>query len=533
VSIPEKSQNGNRHTGKNRLLELVRERTARSNGNGKPADAWVDEDVEWVEERDGYIPAADQAFFALSPEEQKAPMLAAFREAVKEVKEERPETSTPAQDEAMVRDLAATMLALSGCPDEEMDFLYEVEPDGSRIAGLSKAVVDLLREAGPEWRMARRPGLVEQIKADCRAIGIVGEERVAMMVYVVGTSRLLERPLAAIVQGRSSSGKSYLVNRVAQLFPAEQVLHAMRITPQALSYYKKLDHLFVVAGERSKVQDDSAADATAMLRQAISEHRISKLVTVKEEGKWTAKHIDLPATIAYVETTTSGAEDIFPEDLNRALLLKTDDSEAQTRAILQQKTARYDATEEGDETAAAKVQSIIEKHQAFQSILKKLPVVIPFAAKLAATIPAQRVEARRVADQIFIVIEAVTLLHQHQRERNAAGHVKATLDDYRVARDLLLAPLGESLGVPTSAERLYDLLAKRYPARQPFTTFDAQKVDTGASESSVRKWLWMLAEHGCAEQVAPARGPKPASWRLCAKTPRDAVLPAPEALEES
>ena len=83
-----------------------------------------------------------------------------------------------------------------------------------------------------------------------------------------GTSRLLPRPLSVLVQGDSSTGKSHLIARIAELFPPEQVLRATRMTPQALYHLEDpIAHKFVVGGERSRVQDDASADATAALRQ--------------------------------------------------------------------------------------------------------------------------------------------------------------------------------------------------------------------------------------------------------------------------
>src|SRR5262249_16728051 len=82
--------------------------------------------------------------------------------------------------------------------------------------------------------------------------------------YLAGVSRLLERPLAVIVQGPSSSGKSYVIAKVAELFPPEAVVLAHQMTPQALFHMEpgSLEHRFVVAGERSRLENDDSAEAT-------------------------------------------------------------------------------------------------------------------------------------------------------------------------------------------------------------------------------------------------------------------------------
>ena len=68
-------------------------------------------------------------------------------------------------------------------------------------------------------RLLEDPALIDRIEADIEAAGVAGEHDLRLTLYLVGTSRLLPRPLAAIVQGQSSSGKSFTVERVAKLFP--------------------------------------------------------------------------------------------------------------------------------------------------------------------------------------------------------------------------------------------------------------------------------------------------------------------------
>jgi hypothetical protein len=146
---------------------------------------------------------------------------------------------------------------------------------------------------------------VEDIVADCRSLGIVGQTELLLALYMVGTSRLLERPLSAIVLGSSSSGKSYMLGQLARLFPLDQVINATRMTPQALYHGKNghLKHKFVVAGERSRNTED-VGDATAALRQLQSEGVINKLITVQKGGEWVTQTVTQEGPIAFAETTT-------------------------------------------------------------------------------------------------------------------------------------------------------------------------------------------------------------------------------------
>ncbi len=55
----------------------------------------------------------------------------------------------------------------------------------------------------------KSPRLVEYVLAHIKHLGIVGETMAALALFLVFTSRLLSKPLAAVVQGSSSSGKSF------------------------------------------------------------------------------------------------------------------------------------------------------------------------------------------------------------------------------------------------------------------------------------------------------------------------------------
>jgi hypothetical protein len=159
------------------------------------------------------------------------------------------------------------------------------------------------------------------ILADVEALGVAGEKTLALTVYLVGVSRLLARPLAMIVQGQSSSGKSYIIEKIAELFPPEAVLHAKQMTPQALFHMPRgsLEHRWIVAGERSRIEGDDAAEATRALREMISSGKLSKLMPEKgEDGAIVTRHIEQKGPVAYIESTT--LHKIFDEDANRCIM---------------------------------------------------------------------------------------------------------------------------------------------------------------------------------------------------------------------
>src|SRR5271170_7501009 len=74
------------------------------------------------------------------------------------------------------------------------------------------------------------------------SLGYVGETTNKRLAYLVATSRLLVKPLSAILMAPSGSGKSELLDKLALLMPEESVEFLSRLTPAAL-YYLGPDHL--------------------------------------------------------------------------------------------------------------------------------------------------------------------------------------------------------------------------------------------------------------------------------------------------
>jgi len=381
------------------------------------------------------------------------------------------------------------------------------------------------KEAGQA--LLESAGLVKQVADDVAVLGVAGERELTVTLYLVGTSRLLARPLSAIVQGPSSSGKSYIIDAVAKLFPPESVIRATSMTPQALFYMAEgaLECRWVVAGERSRQQDADATEATRALREMQSAGRLSKLLPIKRDGVMESVLVERNGPIAFVESTTLAESAIFDEDRNRALLLNTDEQTVQTRRIIDRLAEGYS----GAGKAAA--ETIIERHHAAQRILERGPreIVIPFAQRLGELITPERVEARRAFPQLCSMLQASALLHAKQRETDDDGRLIAAADDYKLCRHLLLGPLGRLLGghLSAPAARFLERLRERFTAAETFTKREAVTGDT-ASKSTAYGWLGELADVDAIELVEPSRGRQPGTWRLATGPAADAVLPAVE-----
>lgn len=363
--------------------------------------------------------------------------------------------------------------------------------------------------------LLNRKDMLGLILDDIEIMGVCGERMLTATIYLIGTSRLLKRPLAGIVQGKSSSGKSYIIDRIAELFPPFAMIGATQMTPQALFHMPpgSLVHRFIVAGERSRLQNDERAEATRALREMLSSGKLTKLITAKIDGKFVTDCIDQQGPIAFIESTTKNH--IFNEDANRCLMLHTDDGNEQTRRVNQYmaKRHRYGVIEH-------QIDSIVERHHALQLHLESMNVKIPFAERLADLFPSERVELRRAFPHLLSMIEAVTLLHQYQRDRDAEGCLFATPDDYHLARCLLIQPMAKvyGAGVSDHARSFHEQLRSVFVGQ--FNSNEAQKLSIFA-KSTVHIKLNELHEAGLLRIVKPGKGTQPTIWCVSEKTIED------------
>jgi DNA primase len=385
-------------------------------------------------------------------------------------------------------------------------------------------------------QMLAAPDLIDRISADIEAAGVAGEEDLRLTLYLIGVSRLLPRPLAGIVQGQSSSGKSYTIERVAAMFPKEAIVHATQMTPQALFHARpgSLSHRWVVAGERSRIDNDDKAEATRALREMLAAGRLSKMMPVKLGGEIQTVTIEQPGPIAFVESTTAAR--IFEEDANRCILLSTDERRNQTKTILRR--LAFHVSGKGSAVAP----HLLERHHTLQRLLRRSEVVIPYAEYLASELEqfADRCECRRAFPMILSMIQASALLHQRQRYRNEGGLIVATPADYELTARVLSGPLsrtlGESLSDPT--RRFFEKVLEQIddptdPLAVPFTA-SALRQRVHAGRSTVSGFLAELEEKGfveCAETIQSGRGRPARSWRLTGRDPDFvSVLPDPTLL---
>ena len=288
--------------------------------------------------------------------------------------------------------------------------------------------------------MLKRVDLFEQISNDIDNIGIAGEGQLRVMLYVIMTSRLLDKPLSAIVQGASASGKSYIIETVAKLMPPEAVKQSHDFSEQALYYLPKgsLIHKAVISGERlneHRGKDGYAADNSKAFREMVGSGELRKTVTIKgPDGKWTTETIHQKGPISFLESST--AANIHDEDATRLLPLITDESAEQTERIIEAQRREV----KGQTISEAMRQEIILRQYTMQRLLDSVAVRIPYIDSIS--LPLTTLATRRTYEHFTSAIKSVALLRQFQKqkrrdEETGQEFIEADQIDYEIAYRLM------------------------------------------------------------------------------------------------
>jgi DNA primase catalytic core len=304
----------------------------------------------------------------------------------------------------------------------------------------------------------RDENLIERIVTDVERVGLVGEPSNALVGYLACISRKLGAPLAVLIQSTSAAGKSLLMDTVLALVPPEDRVHYSAMTGQSLFYLGETDlkHRILAIAEEEGVRQ--AAYALKVL-QSQGELTIASTGKDPATGMLVTQQYRVEGPVMLFLTTT--AIDVDEELVNRCLVLTINESREQTRRILaRQRSGRTLA----GLAATSDAESIRKLHQNAQRLLRPLAVVNPYAEHL--TFLDDRTRMRRDHAKYLTLIEAITLLRQHQRDiktlRQAGAvieYIEVTLEDIALANRLAHEVLGRSLDeLPPQTRRVLGLI---------------------------------------------------------------------------
>jgi DNA primase catalytic core len=355
------------------------------------------------------------------------------------------------------------------------------------------------REEALQW--LRQPNLVGRLRQAFHQAGIIGEETGTLVAYLACVSRKLERPLAVIIQSASAAGKTTLMDAVLNFFPEEERVKYSAMTGQSLYYLGETDLKNKIL---AVVEEAGAEKASYALKLLQSEGELTIASTGKDPatGKMVTQEYHVEGPVMIFLTTT--AIDLDEELQNRCLTLTVDESAEQTGRIHQGQRERRTLA---GLMAREERKALLKTLRNAQRLLQTVEVLNPYAPALTFT--TGRTRNRRDHEKYLTLIDAIALLHQHQRQAQTLPggqpYIEVTLDDIALANQLAPEVLGRSLDeLPPQTRRLLGSIRalvqqKRDGAKAGAATFSRRELRnaSGWSLTQVRVHLERLVELEC------------------------------------
>jgi energy-coupling factor transporter ATP-binding protein EcfA2 len=294
------------------------------------------------------------------------------------------------------------------------------------------------------------PNLILEIDKLLLQTGIVGEENTRKLLFIIAVSYKNTDPLHALLHSESGSGKSHLINSIAKCIPQEDVLSITRVSSKSFYHYTQNE----LINRLVLLQDYDGLDSEAQFafRELQSAGFITSSVAHKD------KNGNLVSTIKMVKgsfaSLATSTHEVYLDNLSRSVLVGVDESNEQTERIINYQNKRLAGWINTDEEMNAQLflQDCIR-------CLKPYEVINRYADKIKLPVEAKML--RRLNNHYQAFVKHITILHQHQRERDEQGRLIAQPEDLKLACDILMDSIllkVDDLDAPT--RQFFDRLKK-------------------------------------------------------------------------
>ena len=273
----------------------------------------------------------------------------------------------------------------------------------------------------------KQPDLIQRIDQLIETAGVVGEERTRKLLFIIASTYKMSDPLHALVQGSSGSGKSHLINCIGSCLPPEDVMSMTRVTSKSFYHYNKDELIDKVM----LIQDFDGLDEEAQyaFRELQSAGNISSSTTYKDRSGNIISTVKVVRSHFASLLATTKAE-VYYDNMSRSLIIGVDESDEQTQRIIEHQNKRLAGLINLQEERKAK-----EFLQNCLRCIKPLEVVNRYADKI--TLPLKAKMLRRLNNHYQGFVKQITILHQHQRQKDEQGRLIAEPEDLKIACDIL------------------------------------------------------------------------------------------------
>jgi len=275
------------------------------------------------------------------------------------------------------------------------------------------------------------------------------EHRNALMNFMVGISALTEEPINLRWSGRSSTGKSHIATKAVRVFPPEMVRMYIGLSEKSMFYdpeAEKISENLAEVDLENKIivilEEENAREFLDEAKPVLShdkyEHEYGYTSTSGPEP--VRKTVRLKGWPAYIGLSVTPEREI--ELGTRELRATPEMGEDKYTAVIDWRALRKLLFwEEPDTEDLETVRRAIGK-------LEPRRVFNPFIPLIRLCFPSDMARHQRDWDKLVAAIEAVTILHQKQRDvirKDGEERIIATPFDCLVALDLFGLPLRHSM----------------------------------------------------------------------------------------
>jgi hypothetical protein len=368
--------------------------------------------------------------------------------------------------------------------------------------------------------LAQEQRILDALVYELHRLGAVGEERAAKLIFLAVISRFLDRPVSLALKGPSAAGKSFTTETVLRFVPPSAYYALTSMSERALAYSDEpLSHRMLVLYEAAGMGGEVAS---YLVRSLLSEGCLRYETVEKTEDGLKGRLIERSGPTGLIVTTT--AVYLHPDNETRLLSVPVNDTPEQTAHILCS-LADEGEREEVDLSAWHALQIFLEagEHR----------VSIPYARDLAAMIHTLAVRLRRDFKLLLGLIRAHAILHQATRERNEAGRIIATTDDYAAVHELVADLLGEALQatVPVTIRETVEAVAVLLEGDKHEVRVKEVADKLGLDRSAASRRVTAAEQAGYLRNVEPQKG-QAKLLVLGDPLPADReALPSPQTLE--
>jgi hypothetical protein len=261
-------------------------------------------------------------------------------------------------------------------------------------------------------KLVKDPRFLYRAWKKIETLGMVGEVRNVLIVFLVCLTLILKRKVSLIVTGASSSGKSTVLQLPLKLLPPELVITRASFSRKAMAYGEEpLDDKILYVNEYS-----GGREAQLQLRILQSEGEIAHEYTAGGKTEVTRR------SGSPVVLTTTTQESIFEDDATRFLAIQIDETADQNLAVFKAEISGRKRSEEP---------KLEVWREAIRLLKTSYDGEFPFPSwfeYVAEQVPRDRVRSRRDWKRFLALIQVIALCRSQ-----ADGNKEITFADYCVA----------------------------------------------------------------------------------------------------